>query len=341
MVGPCVFISRSNLPSIIYTELNKLPVEIRMWKETGPMWGKQASPPREVWIDVFKNCVGAIVTLGDVIDRSLLNEAEKLFVISTYSVGVDHIDVKAATEKGIYVTHTPEVLVEAVADLAMGLLIALGRKIVLGDRLVRIGGIYDKWGWLLGTEIHNATLGIVGLGNIGTALARRAKAFDMKVIYWSRTRKPHIEFALGIEYRPLESVLSESDFVVITIAATPETRHLINEERIRLMKKTAYLINVARGDIVDTNALVKALKEGWIAGAALDVFEEEPLPSTHELTKFDNVVLTPHIGSATYETRERMAEIAVRNLINVLMGKRPLYLANPEVLSIRPLQALI
>jgi glyoxylate reductase len=129
--------------------------------------------------------------------------------------------------------------------------------------------------------------------------------------------------------------------VVITVAATPETRHLINEERLKLMKRGAYLINVARGDIVDTNALVKALKEGWIAGAALDVFEEEPLPSTHELAKFDNVVLTPHIGSGTSETRERMAEVAVQNLINVLMGKRPLYLANPEVLSIRPLQPLI
>ncbi|MGC9152896.1 MAG: 2-hydroxyacid dehydrogenase [Vulcanisaeta sp.] len=341
MVGPCVFISRSNLPSIIYTELNKLPIEIRMWKETGPMWSRQASPPREVWVEMFKDCVGAIVTLGDNIDRSLINEADKLMVISTYSVGVDHIDVKAATERGIYVTHTPEVLVEAVADLAMGLLIALARKIVQGDRMVRTGEIHDRWGWLLGSEVHGATLGIIGLGNIGTAVARRARAFNMRVIYWSRTRKPQIEFALGIEYRPLESVLSESDYVVITVAATPETRHLINEERLKLMKRGAYLINVARGDVVDTNALVKALKEGWIAGAALDVFEEEPLPVTHELVKLSNVVLTPHIGSATYETRERMAEVAARNLINVLMGKKPLYLANPEVLSIRPLQALI
>jgi glyoxylate reductase len=341
MVGPCIFISRSNLPSVIYTQLNKLPVEIRMWKETGPMWGRQASPPREVWVEMFKECTGVVVTLGDVIDRSLINESDKLIVISTYSVGVDHIDVKAATERGIYVTHTPEVLVEAVADLAMGLLIALARKIVQGDKLVRAGAIFDKWGWLLGSEVHGATLGIIGLGNIGTAVARRARAFNMKVIYWSRTRKPQIEFALGIEYRPLEALLSESDYVVITVAATPETRHLINEERLKLMKRGAYLINVARGDIVDTNALVKALKEGWIAGAALDVFEEEPLPSTHELAKFDNVVLTPHIGSATSETRERMAEVAVQNLINVLMGKRPLYLANPEVLSIRPLQPLI
>ncbi len=341
MVGPCVFISRSNLPSIIYTELNKLPIEIRMWKETGPMWSKQASPPREVWIEMFRNCAGAIVTLGDIIDKSLINEASKLFVISTYSVGIDHIDVKAATERGIYVAHTPEVLVEAVADLAMGLLITLARKIVLGDRMIRAGEIYDKWGWLLGSEVHGSTMGIIGLGNIGAALARRARAFDMKVIYWSRTRKPQLEFALGIEYRPLESVLSEADYVMVTIAASPETRHLVNEERLRLMKKSAYLINVARGDIVDTKALVKALREGWIAGAALDVFEEEPLPSNHELTKFDNVVLVPHIGSATYETRERMAEVTVRNLINVLMGKRPLYLANPEVLSIRPLQALL
>ncbi|MCG2880806.1 MAG: D-glycerate dehydrogenase [Vulcanisaeta sp.] len=341
MAGPCVFISRSGLPSIIYTQLNKLPVEIRMWKETGPIWSRQASPPREVWVEMFRECVGAIVTLGDVIDRSLINEAEKLIVISTYSVGVDHIDVRAATEKGIYVTHTPEVLVETVADLAMGLIIALARRIVQGDKLVRAGAIIDKWGWLLGTDVHGATLGIIGLGNIGAAVARRAKAFNMRVIYWSRTRKPQIEFALGIEYRPLEALLSESDFVVITIASTPETRHLINEERLRLMKRSAYLINVARGDIVDTNALVKALKEGWIAGAALDVFEEEPLPSAHELTKLDNVVLTPHIGSATYETRERMAEVAVQNLINVLMGKKPLYLANPEVLSVRPLQPII
>ncbi|MFP3297252.1 MAG: D-glycerate dehydrogenase, partial [Vulcanisaeta sp.] len=121
MVGPCIFISRSNLPSVIYTQLNKLPVEIRMWKETGPMWGRQASPPREVWVEMFKECTGVVVTLGDVIDRSLINESDKLIVIGTYSVGVDHIDVKAATERGIYVTHTPEVLVEAVADLAMGL----------------------------------------------------------------------------------------------------------------------------------------------------------------------------------------------------------------------------
>ncbi|WP_069807988.1 2-hydroxyacid dehydrogenase [Vulcanisaeta thermophila] len=341
MGGPCIFISRSDLPSIIYAELNKLSIEMRMWKGSGPMWSRQASPPREVWREVFRECTGAIVTLGDVIDAELINEAKNLIAISTYSVGVDHIDVRAATEKGIYVMHTPEVLVDAVADLAMGLLISLARKIVLGDRLIREGRIYDRWGWLLGSEVHGKTLGIIGLGNIGTAVAKRARAFDMNVIYWSRTRKPHVEFALGIQYRPLEALLSESDYVVITIAAAPETRHLINEERLRLMKRGAYLINVARGDIVDTNALIKALRDDWIAGAALDVFEEEPLPATHELTKFDNVVLTPHIGSATTETRNRMAEVTVQNLINFLMGKKPLYLANPEVMNKRPLTPII
>nr|KJR71532.1 MAG: 2-ketogluconate reductase [Vulcanisaeta sp. AZ3] len=341
MTEPCIFISRSNLPNIIYYELNKLPVEIRMWRETGPMWSKSASPPREVWIDVFRNCVGAIVTLGDIIDKSLINETGKLIAISTYSVGTDHIDLKAATEKGIYVTHTPEVLVDAVADLTMGLLISLARKIVLSDRLVREGKVYDNWGWVLGNEVHGATLGIIGLGNIGTAVARRALAFDMRVIYWSRTRKPQVEFALGIEYRPLEALLTEADYVVITVAATPETRHLVNEERLKSMKRGSYLINVARGDVVDTQTLIKALKEGWIAGAALDVYEEEPLPSTHELTKFENVILTPHIGSATVQTRNAMAEVAVRNMINILMGKKPLYLANPEVLSIRPLEPII
>jgi len=226
-------------------------------------------------------------------------------------------------------TRLPEVLVEAVADFAMGLLIALARRIVEGDRLVRGGEAYRVWGEYLGTEVWGKTLGILGLGNIGVAIARRAKAFNMNIIYWSRTRKPWVEVALGIRYVNLDDLFRQSDYLVVSVALSNETYHIVNEDRLRLMKKGSYLINIARGAVVDTNALVKALKEGWIAGAALDVYEEEPLPAAHELVKLGNVVLTPHIASATVETRNKMAEVVAQSVINVLLrGGKPIYQAN-------------
>lgn len=325
----CVYLTRSTFPQVLYDMLRREGLRLEVWDNKGHgMWDRAAAPPKDVLRDAASRCDALVVTIGDVVDEYVLSDA-KVKVIATYSVGYDHIDLNAATKRGIPVGYTPEVLVEAVADFAIGLVIALARRIVEGDRLVRSGEAYRVWGEFLGSEVWGKTLGILGLGNIGSAVARRAKAFNMDVIYWSRTRKPWVEFALNIRYVDLDELFRQSDYLVVTTALTPETYHIVNEERLRLMKRTSYLINVARGAVVDTEALIKALREGWIAGAALDVYEAEPLPQTHELTKFSNVVLTPHIASATVETRNRMAEITALNVINVLLrGSRPIYQAN-------------
>lgn len=325
----CVYLTRSTFPRVLYDMLRDAGLRLEVWDNKGHgMWDRAAAPPRDVLRDAASRCDALVVTIGDRVDDYVLSDA-KVKVIATYSVGYDHIDLDAATRKGIPVGYTPEVLVEAVADFTIGLLIALSRRIVEGDRLVRSGEAYRVWGEFLGTEVWGKTLGILGLGNIGTAVARRAKAFNMNIIYWSRTRKPWIEVALGIRYVSLEELFRQSDYLVVSVALSRDTYHIVNEDRLRLMKRGAYLINIARGAVVDTNALVKALKEGWIAGAALDVYEEEPLPSTHELVKMSNVVLTPHIASATVETRNKMAEITAQNVINVLLkGAKPIYQAN-------------
>lgn len=325
----CVYLTRSTFPRLLYDMLREAGLRLEVWDNSGKgMWSKDAAPPRDVLRDAAARCDALVVTIGDRIDEYVLSNA-RVKVIATYSVGYDHIDLDAATKRGIPVGYTPEVLVEAVADMAIGLLIAVARRIVEGDRLVRNGEAYRVWGEYLGSEVWGKTLGILGLGNIGVAVARRAKAFNMNIIYWSRTRKPWVEIALGIRYVDLDTLFRESDYLVITVALSKETYHMVNEDRLKLMKKTAYLINIARGAVVDTAALVKALKEGWIAGAALDVYEEEPLPASHELAKLSNVVLTPHIASATIETRNKMAEITALNVINVLLkGSKPIYQAN-------------
>jgi len=296
-------------------------------------------PTREELIEHVKDKDGLLCLLTDKIDKEVLDAGSKLRVISTYSVGYDHIDVEEATKRGIYVTYTPGVLTDAVADHAWALLLAIARRVVEADNCVRQGCWKIAWApdFMLGTDVYGKTLGIIGLGRIGTAVARRAKGFNMRVLYYDKVKKVDKEKELGVEYRPLDEVLKESDFVVISVVLTKETYHMIGERELKLMKPSAYLINIARGAIVDTNALVKALKEGWIAGAALDVFEEEPLPKDHPLTKLKNVILTPHIASATTETRARMADLAVENLLSVLKGEEPKHLVNPEVMKIRPL----
>jgi len=328
-MGYCVYVTRSTFPRILYDMLRDAGFRLEVWDNSGRgMWDRAAAPPRDVLRDAASRCDALVVTIGDRVDEYVLSNA-RVKVIATYSVGYDHIDLEAATKRGIPVGYTPEVLVEAVADFAMGLLIALARRIVEGDRLVRGGEAYRVWGEYLGTEVWGKTLGILGLGNIGVAVARRAKAFNMNIIYWSRTRKPWVEVALGIRYVNLDDLFRQSDYLVVSVALSNETYHMVNEDRLRLMKKGSYLINIARGAVVDTNALVKALKEGWIAGAALDVYEEEPLPATHELAKLGNVVLTPHIASATVETRNKMAEVVAQSVINVLLrGGKPIYQAN-------------
>jgi len=224
------------------------------------------------------------------------------------------------------------------------LLMAIARRIVEADKYVRTGQWKVSWhpSMLLGKDVYGATIGIVGAGRIGTAVARRAKGFNMKILYYDVVpMPPEVEKEVGARRVDLETLLKESDFVSIHVPLTKETYHMINEERLRLMKKTAYIINNARGSIIDEKALYKALKEGWIAGAALDVFEQEPTPVDNPLLKLENVVVAPHIGSASFETRSRMAEMVAENLVAFFQGKVPPNLVNPEVLKVRPPTSLI
>ncbi len=297
-------------------------------------------PTREELLKAVEDVDAIYCTLNERIDREVLDRAEKLRVIGTMSVGVDHIDVDYATSKGIYVVHTPGVLTETVADHAWALILAVARRIVEADSYVRRGEWRIAWAptMMLGYDVHGKTLGIIGLGRIGAAVARRAKGFDMKVLYYDIVRRPELEQELGVEYATLERVLKESDVVSIHTPLTPQTRRMIGEKELKLMKRTAILVNTARGPIIDQDALVKALREGWIAGAGLDVFEEEPIAQDNPLLKLENVVLTPHIGSASHETRSKMAELAASGIVKVLRGERPENLFNPEVMKVRSLE---
>ena len=301
---------------------------------------KDEPPSREELLEHVKGKDGLLCLLTDKIDAEVMDAAgEQLKVVSTYSVGFDHIDIEEATKRGIYVTHTPGVLTDAVADHAMALLLAIARRLIEAHECVKTKGCWRTWSpmFLLGEDVYGKTLGIIGLGRIGTAIAKRAKGFNMRILYYDIVRREDVEKELGVEYRKLEDLLKESDFVSINVALTKDTYHLIGERELKLMKPTAYLINTARGPVIDTKALVRALKEEWIAGAALDVFEQEPLPVDHPLTKFKNVILSPHIASATRGARMKMAELAVENLLSVLRGEKPPALVNPEVMKVRPL----
>jgi glyoxylate reductase len=291
-------------------------IEVIQWKE-------EKAPPKKWILDNVSNVDGILCTLNTKIDKEVISAAKNLKVISTYSVGFDHIDVKEAKSRGIRVGYTPEVLTETTADLIFGLILAVARRIVEGDKLIREGKWMIPWqpDFLLGYDVYGKTLGIVGMGRIGKAVYRRAKGFNMRVIYTSRIKKDDID----AEFVSFEELLKQSDFVVITVDLNESTYHMINGSTLRLMKKTAFLINASRGKVIDEKALVKALEEKWIAGAALDVFEEEPINKDHPLLKFSNVVLTPHIGSATFETRHKMAEIAVENLFRGLRGEKLIY----------------
>ena len=298
-------------------------------------------PPTREWLESsIRGADGVLCMLTDRFDSRLLEKAERLKVLSAMSVGLDHIDLAAATKRGIYVTYTPDVLTDATADLTWALLLAAARRISEADRFVRAGLWKVAWApnLLLGSSVYGKTLGIIGMGRIGYAVAKRATGFDMRVLYYQRHRiSEEKERMVNARYVSIEGLLSESDYVTVHLPLTDQTKGFINEEKIRLMKPTAYLINTSRGAIVDEAALVKALKEGWISGAALDVYDKEPLPENSPLLKLDNLVLTPHIGSATKETRNRMAELAAENLTAVLSGNPPRYLANEDVLRVRPL----
>ncbi|MDZ4278706.1 MAG: D-glycerate dehydrogenase, partial [Dehalococcoidia bacterium] len=277
---------------------------------------------------------GLLCLLTDNIDAGLLDVAPRLRVVSTMAVGYDHIDVDEATRRGILVTNTPGVLTETTADLTFALLLAAARRLPEGERAVREGR-WRAWhpSFLLGHDVHGATLGIVGLGQIGTAVARRARGFGMRLLYCSRARKPDLERELGIAHKTFDELLAESDFVTVHVPLTGETRHMFDAAAFERMKPSAVFVNAARGAIVDEAALLRALESHQIAGAAIDVTEQEPLPAHDPLLRVPNLLVAPHIGSATIATRARMADMAVDNLLAGLGGKRPGNLVNPDVLA--------
>lgn len=304
-------------------------VDVEVWQGDDP-------PPQEVLSAEAQRSDGLLVNIADRVDAPLLQTASNLRIVSQMAVGYDNIDVAAATERGILVTNTPGVLTEATADMAFALLLAQARRLSEGERAIRQAawGEWKPW-FLLGRDLTGRKLGIVGLGQIGQAVARRALGFGMQVLYNSRQRKPALETELGLGWRELPQLLAEADYVSLHVALNDETRNLIGARELDLMKPDAVLVNTARGAVVDQDALVAALREGSIGGAALDVFEREPLRPDHSLLNFENVAVAPHLGSATLETRTRMADLAVRNLLALFRGERPPCCVNPEVLSSR------
>lgn len=287
--------------------------------------------PKKTLLKKIRNKDGLICFPYDNIDKDVLSAAKNLNTISTYSVGYDHIDVKYAKKQGISIGYTPEVLTDATADLTFALILDLLRRVTEGDRIVRkrrwtqIYGAYDY----VGTDISGKILGILGFGRIGTAVAKRARAFGMNIIYHNRHRlSKNTEKSLGVKYVTFDQLFKKSDVVSLHVPYTKETHELVDMKLFKKMKKTSFIINTARGKIIKENDLIYALKKKIIAGAALDVFRNEPIGLNNPLTKMQNVVLSPHIGSSTAETRKKMAEITVINLKLGMIGKKPLYSVN-------------
>jgi glyoxylate reductase len=304
------------LPRVL-ADLPVSPVVVRLCE------GKVELVPWESADKPGADRIEAVYTYGHLpVGPALLDKLPGVRVVSNFGVGVDHIDVPAAAARGIPVGNTPGVLDGATADLAFALLLAAGRRVVEGDRYARGPDFlhYDP-SYMLGREVHGSTLGVIGLGRIGEQVARRARGFDMAVLYHNRNRKPAAEAALGVRYTSLDELLAESDYVVLTVPLTAETRGLIGRAELARMKPTASLVNAARGAVVDVDALTEALTARRIHAAALDVTDPEPLPRDHPILKLPNVIITPHLGSATDQTRQRMAEMSVENLLAGLAGK--------------------
>ncbi|MGI0040769.1 MAG: 2-hydroxyacid dehydrogenase [Nitrosopumilaceae archaeon] len=294
--------------------------------------GKIPMSKREL-VSKIKDKDGLVCFPYDTVDHEVIDAATNLKAISTFSVGYDQIDTRYAIKKGIVVSYTPEILTRATADLTMALMLALLRRVAEGDRTIRnnkwkvIFGAYD----FLGTDPYGKILGILGMGRIGKAVAKRARGFEMNVLYHNRNKLPDVkEKSLGVRYASLDHLFKTSDVISIHAPYSNETHHLVNLKLLKKMKQTAFLINTARGKIVNEKDLVFALKKKIIAGAALDVYQNEPINKTHPLARMENVIVTPHIGSSTNETRRAMAKITVQNLILSLSGKKPIYAVNSD-----------
>jgi glyoxylate reductase len=280
--------------------------------------------------------IGIVGMVNVPITDDIMSAAPHLRVVANYAVGFNNVDVAAATRRGVLVTNTPGVLTEATADLAFALLLSVARRVVESDRFLREGKFK---GWkadlLLGSDVYGQTLGIVGFGRIGQAMARRGLGFNMSILYSDARRAgPEVESELRAQYVPLDELLRKADYVTIHADLNDQTRHMISERELKLMGPNHYLINAARGPIVDEKALVRALKEGWIKGAGIDVYEKEP-QTEPGMTDCWNAVLLPHLGSATVTARAAMAETAARNLIAAVAGERPPNLVNPDALAVR------
>jgi glyoxylate reductase len=298
------------------------------------IWEDELPPPRAALLDAIRGCDGVLTLLTDRVDDEFLDAAGgDLKVVSNYAVGFDNIDVPACTRRGIPAGNTPGVLTETTADLAFALLMAAARRLAEGDRYVR-DGRWKTWGplLLLGPDVHDATIGIVGFGRIGQAMARRARGFGMTVLYHDVARAdPAIELDFDATFLPLEELLARSDFVSLHVNLTPQTAGLIDAEKLSWMKPTAVLVNTSRGPVIDGTALAEALRAGTIFAAALDVTDPEPIPMDHPLVGLDNCLIVPHIASASRATRGRMAEMAAANLLAGLRGDRLPTPVNPEV----------
>ncbi len=320
---PRVFVTRQ-LPGDALARL-AAQVSLRVWEE-------QLPPPRDVLLSEAREVDGLITLLTDRVDEPLLDSAHRLRAVSNVAVGYDNIDVAACTARRIPVGNTPGVLTETTADFAFALLMGLARRVAEADVYVRAG----KWrtwepGLLLGTDVYGATLGLVGLGAIGAAMARRARGFGMRILYVNRRARPDLEAELGLTRVDKATLLAESDFVSLHVPLNLETRHWLGRAEFAAMKPGALLVNTARGTVVDQAALVEALSGGHLGGAALDVTDPEPLPPDSPLLNLPNVLLAPHIASASHATRGRMASMAVDNLLAALQGRKPPHCVNPEL----------
>lgn len=295
------------------------------------LWEDELPPSYEELVRRCRDVDGLLCMLTDRVDGPLIAQAPRLRVISNMAAGYDNVDIETAGARGIPVGNTPGVLTEATADLCFALILAVARRVPEADRILRGGG-WRTWhpSFLLGTELFGKTLGLVGFGRIGQAVARRAAGFSMRILYSDRAEAP--AGAPG-RHVPLEELLAAADFVSLHVPLTSQTRKLISEPQLRAMKPTAFLVNTARGGVVDGRALVRALEEGWISGAGLDVYETEPLPADDPLLRAPRTVLLPHLGSATHTTRERMATLAVENCLAGLAGDplpHPVALLSPS-----------
>jgi len=315
-----------NLPENVILPL-KEKYEMEMNQEDRPM-------DRQELLLRVKDKQGLLPMLSDSINEEVLNCAPHLKMIANFGVGYNNIDVRLATARGIMVSNTPGVLTDATAELAFTLMLSVSRRLVEGDRMVREGR-FKFWAPMLflGREVTGKTLGIIGMGKIGKAIAVRARAFDMRILYHNRKRiNSKEEENMRVEYVDLKTLLKESDFVSLNVPLTEETKHLIGKNELSLMKSTAFLINTSRGQVIDEKALVEVLRARKIGGAGLDVYENEP-SLTPGLTELDNVILLPHVGSGTLETRIKIGTLAVKNLIAGLEGRTPPNFVNPEVLK--------